>query len=175
MSTYPTLRLGVLQALAGLKASFDVDQEFLRKPDCPYDSDTVDLLERMFEPKTVEVIKEVAVTKPERGKVGRPKKAGELSEDDAAEVEEEAKTLLRELRGLGKGAEGELKTLDTGTKLQIFKTQAMLMEKLVSLRERFTNVRKVAHFQQTVMSILDELIEEDKRDEFLKRIEPFRE
>lgn len=174
MTTYPTLRLGVLQGLAGLKASFDADPDYLKHPDCPYDADTVKMLEELFEARVVEVIKEVQVERPERGKVGRPSKSGELADEDAGEVENEAVTLLRELRNLGKDADGELKNLDTGTRLQIIKTQAALMEKLVSIRERFTNVRKVSQFQQTVITILDDLVAEDNRDEFLKRIEPYR-
>lgn len=174
MSNYPTLRLGVLQAMSDLKTLVDADPEYLRKPDCPYDSATVELLERLFKPIEVEVIKEVVVDKPTRGKTGRPSTKNQLNDDDALEVEREAKELLKELRSLGRTNEGEMKQLDTTTKLTIIKTQTQLMEKLVSLRERFTNVRKVAEFQQTVMSILDELVDEDKREVFLERLEPFR-
>lgn len=174
MSHYPQLRLGVLQGIASLKAACDAEEGFLRKRECPYDNDTIALLEKLFEPKTVEVIKEVQVDKPQRGKVGRPSKKNELTDDDAVEIEEEAKELLKELRQLGRTAEGELKSLDTATKLQIIKTQSQLMEKLVSIRERFSNVRKVAAFQNTVITILDELVPEDMRDEFLKRLEPYR-
>lgn len=174
MANYPTLRLGVLQGLASLKASCDAEEGFLRKADCPYDNDTRDMLEKLFKPIEVEVIKEVHVEKPERGKTGRPSKKAELSEDDASELENEAKEMLKELRQLGKSAEGELKQLDTATKLSIIKTQTQLMEKLVSIRERFTGVRKVVEFQSTVIGILDDLVDEEKRDDFLKRLEPFR-
>lgn len=174
MSNYPTLRLGVLQAMSDLKALVDADPEYLRNPDCPYDSATVELLERLFKPIEIEVIKEVQVEKPSRGKVGRPSGKGQLTDEDAEEAEEEVKQMLKELRSLGRTNEGELKQLDTSTKLQIIKTQTALLEKLISIRERFTNVRQVAHFQQTIMGILDDLIEDEKRDEFLTRLEPFR-
>lgn len=174
MSNYPTLRLGVLQAMSDLKANVDADPEYLRQPECPYDSATVELLERLFKPIEIEVIKEVVVDKPQRGKVGRPSKKTELTDEDAVEAEEEAKELLKELRSLGRTNEGELKQLDTATKLSIIKTQTQLLEKLISIRERFTNVRKVAQFQQTVMSILDDLVDEAKIEIFLERLEPFR-
>lgn len=174
MSNYPTLRLGVLQAMSDLKALVDADPEYLRKPECPYDRGTVELLERLFKPIEIEVRVEVPVEKPSRGQVGRPSKKTELTDEDAEEAEEEVKTILRELRGMSRTNEGELKQLDTTTKLQIIKTQTTLLEKLITIRERFTNVRKVAQFQQTIMSILDELVDEDKRDEFLTRLEPFR-
>lgn len=171
--SYPTLRLGVLQGLAELKANFDADQEYLRKADCPYDNDTIAMLEKLFEPREIEVIKEVIVDKPERGKVGRPSTKKELSDDDAVELETEAKEMLTELRQLDKQDDGELKQLDTATRLSILKTRTQLMEKLVSIRERFTSVRKVIEFQRVVMNILEDLIEEDQRDEFLKRLEPY--
>lgn len=174
MTHYPTLRLGVLQGLAELKLHCDAVDGYLRKPDCPYDNDTIELLEKLFAAKEVEVIKEVAVEKPERGKVGRPSKKGEVTDDDALELENEAKTLLTELRQLGQTQDGEMKQLDTATRLQIIKTQTQLMEKLVSIRERFSSVRKVASFQATVVSILDDLVSEENRDVFLKRLEEYR-
>lgn len=171
MSNYPTLRLGVLQSIASLKAACDAEDGFLRKPDCPYDIDTIKLLEELFRGKTVEVIKEVVVA--ERKGVGRPKE-GKLSDDDAEEVEGEARGLLAELNKMGLTAEGDMKEFDTKTKLDIIKVKTSLLEKLVSIRERFSNVRKVSAFQNTVISILDDLVAEDSRDEFMKRLEPYR-
>jgi hypothetical protein len=171
--SYPTLRLGVLQGLAELKANCDADQSYLRKTECPYDIDTIKMIEKLFKPIEIEVIKEVVVDKPSRGQVGRPSKGRELNDDDAAEVEQEAREMLTELRQLDKQADGEMKQLDTATRLSILKTRAQLMEKLVSIRERFTSVRKVIEFQKVVVSILDDIVEEDKRDEFLKRLEQY--
>jgi hypothetical protein len=73
-----------------IEGAFDADQTYLRKPDCPYDNDTIDLLEKLFKAREIEVIKEVVVDKPERGKVGRPSSKKELNDDDAAELEAEA-------------------------------------------------------------------------------------
>jgi hypothetical protein len=169
--SYPTLRLGVLQGLATLKVACDAEQGYLRRPDCPYDNDTIELLEKLFKPVEVEVIVEKIVEKPSRGKVGRPSKKNELSEDDANELEIEAKEMLTELRNMAKTEEGDLKQLDTGTRLSILKTRTQLLEKLVSIRERFTSARKVIEFRSTVMGILEDLVPEEKRDEFLKRLE----
>jgi hypothetical protein len=122
----------------------------------------------------IEVIKEVIVDKPQRGQVGRPTGKKELNDDDAEELEAEAREMLKELREMAKDDDGALKSLDTGTKLQILKTRTTLMEKLVSIRERWTSARKVAEFQQIVIGILDDLVAEEKRDEFLARLEPHR-
>lgn len=174
MSKYPTLRLGVLQGFAELKAACDAEPGFLRKRDCPYDNDTINLLEKLFKPVEIEVIKEVTVEKPERGKVGRPSKKKELNDDEATELENEAREMLTELRKMALTEDGDVKQLDTATKLSILKTRATLMEKLVTIRERFTSSRKIAEFQETVMTILDDLVDEDKRGEMLKRLEIYR-
>jgi hypothetical protein len=173
MSNFPTLRFGVLQGIAELKAACDAEEGYLRRKDCPYDNDTIALLEKLFEPKEIERIVEVQVEKPERGKVGRPSNKKELTDDDAAELETEAREMLAELRNMAKTEDGELKQMDTATKLTILKTRASLMEKLVSIRERFASSRKVMEFQQTVIGILDDLVAEERRDEFLKRLEPY--
>lgn len=174
MNNYPTLRLGVLHGLAGLKSAMDAEEGYLRRQECPYDEDTVKMLEELFKPREIEVIKEVPVRdEPGRKKVGRPSDKASLNDEDAAEVEEEARAMLKDLREMGKGP-GELPPMDTQTRLQIIKVQTQLMEKLVSIRERFSNVRKVAQFQATVIQILDELIDEDDREVFLQKLEPFR-
>lgn len=172
-NTYPTLRLGVLQGIASLKALCDAEPGYLRKPACPYDNDTVKLLERLFKPVEVVVEKEVYLEKPARGKVGRPKKDKELSDEETAELEDESKELLKELRQLDKTLDGEIKQLDTKTKLDIIKVRANLLEKLLSIRERFTSARKVAEFQSIVIGILDDIVPEAMRDEMLKRLEEY--
>lgn len=171
---YPTLRLGVLQGLATLKVQCDAEEGFLRKAECPYDNDTVELLEKLFAPKEIERLVEVEIDKPSRGKTGRPTTKTELSDDDAAEMENEAKQLLNDLRGLDKTLDGEMKTLDTKTKLDIIKAKTTLLEKLVTIRERFTNARRVIDFEKTIIGILDDLVAEEQRDEFVKRLEKLR-
>jgi hypothetical protein len=174
MDNYPTLRLGVLQGIIELKAKHDADQGYLRKRDCPYDNDTIMVLEKLFKVKTVEVIKEVEVTKPEKGKVGRPTKKKELTDDESSEIEIEAREMLKELREMAKTESGEMKQMDTATKLSIIKTRTTLMEKLVTIRERFTSSRVVQQFMHTVMEMLEELVPEERRAEMLEKLEPYR-
>lgn len=168
--SYPTLRLGVLQGIVELKAACDADPDHLRRADCPYDKDTIKVLAKLFKPVEIERIVEKIVEKPSKGAVGRPSGKRDLTDEDEAELEAEAREMLKELREMAKTEDGELRQMDTATKLTIIKTRTTLMEKLISIRERFTNSRKVVEFQQTVISILDDLVHEDKRDEFLARL-----
>ena len=166
MTTYPTLRIGVLQALVELRGQYEHNDKFFEATDCPYDKETVAALKQIFKTRVVEkeVIKEITV----------PVSSGSdaaMTLTDQEEVAESAKELLTQLKELGEGERG----LDTQTKIQIIKTKATLIEQLLKLRERWLNVKRMSQFQTVVISILDDLVEEDDRNEFLKRIEPYRE
>jgi len=176
MQNYPTLRIAQLQSLISLKQSIEADPLMLRKTDCPYDNDLIDVLEELFKTKVIKERVEVPVEviHTPRAPAGRKKKAGELTDSDAEEVETQALELLVELKKLGKSAGSEESTLETSEKLNIIKVQTTLMEKLINIRERFSNVKKMSQFQETVIKILDDLIGEDGRAEFLRRLEPYR-
>lgn len=167
MTTFPTLRLGVLQSLIELQAQFHHDPKLFDQKECPYDRETTDVLRRIFAVKTVERVVEKEVIR----EVGRTPAPVRLNSAQQEEVEQTALDLLNELKKLGNGETG----LDTSTKIQIIKTKATLVEQLLKMRERFMNVKRVATFQTVVIAILDDLLDEDRRQEFLKRVEPYRE
>lgn len=167
MTAFPTLRLGVLQSMIELQAQFHHDPQLFDQKECPYDRETTEVLRRIFAVKTVEkeVIREVV------REVGRTPAPAKLNSAQQEEVEQTALDLLDELKKLGNGETG----LDTQTKIQIIKTKATLIEQLLKMRERFMNVKRVATFQTVVIAILDDLLDEDRRQDFLRRVEPYRE
>lgn len=167
MNTYPTLRLGVLQAIAELKDLPDA----LTRPDCPYDRETIEVLEKIFKVREVEKIVEKIVEVSVAATRGRPSGDTKLSIEAQEDVADSATELLGQLKALGEGEKG----LDTQTKIQIIKTKATLIEQLLKLRERWNNVKRISLFQAVVISILDDLVTEADRQEFLKRVEPYRE
>jgi hypothetical protein len=169
---YPTLRLGLLQGMVQLKENVDANPDFLKSSDCPYDPETVGILTKIFASKIVEktITRGADPENDEKRGRGRPSKAQQLSGDDADELENTAKELLTQLKKLGDGE----KTLDTGARIQIIKTKATLIEQLLKMRERMMNVKRMATFQAVVIGILDDLVGEDGREAFLKRISPYR-
>jgi len=100
------------------------------------------------------------------GKRGPKDKAGGVDVNEVAREIEEIRQELRQLKIDGKA-------LQTADKIQLIKLRAQLVEKLVTLAERTTNVKKMSVFMSTVMTILDDLLENDARQEFMRRIEPF--
>lgn len=166
---FPTLRIGVLQSLKELKEQFAADDSIFEQTGCPYDRETVEILKSILQ-VTVRVETVEKLVQPE---IAIAKRGG-LTDEDVGIVEEELRTCLSELRSLGKEVEGVAR-VDEDTHLKIIKAKASLIEQIVKLRERVMNVRRQAEFEGTVMGILEELVGEDDRTEFLRRLAPFRE
>jgi hypothetical protein len=169
MSNFPPLRIGLLQGMVTLKESFDADPSHLDA--APYDDQTKGLLRTMFAPKVVEkeVIKIVEKEAPKAGR-GRPSKDVKLNADDQEKVQKGIQTLMKELEALGVGES----TLDTNARIQIIKTKAGLHRELLQMQERVFNIKTVSQFQEVVIAILEDLIDEKDREIFLARIAPYR-
>lgn len=171
---YPPLRIGLLHALLQLKERFDADETILEGS--PYDPETVALLRDLFKAKVVEKRVEVEVqTKVKAGR-GRPTKDVALSAEDQEKLRGTIQDLIKELEELGDGSgEGEGgKNLPTGERIQIIKTKGGLLDQLLKQQERVFNIKRMSEFQEVVIAILDDLVSEEDREIFLKRLEPYR-
>lgn len=167
MSTHPTLRLGLLQTMLDLKRTYAADDALFEQSDCPYDHETKQVLKEILDisVQTVEVVKLVHA-EPKAGKKGG------ITDEDVGVVEEELRLCLTEIRTLNKETEGVAK-VDDETLLKVIKAKAGLIEQIVKLRERVMNVRRQSEYESVVMGILEELVNEDDRAEFLRRLEPY--
>lgn len=170
---FPPLRIGLLQALMQLKERVDADETALEG--APYDNETVSVLRRLFAPKIVEKKVEVEVIREAKTGRGRPTKDVALSAEDQDKLRTEIKSLMDELNKLGSGGgEDGTVVLETGERIQIVKVKASLLDQLLKMQERVFNIKRMSQFQEVVISILDDLVTEDDRETFLKRIEPYR-
>ena len=169
---YPTLRIGVLRALQTLKQHYLADPEIFDRPDCPYDIDVRKVLKEILE---IEVrVEERVVEKRVVNDGGeRRKKAPGLNEEDQEKIATELAELLEQLKDMEEG-EGE-KELDQTARLAVFKLKTTIIEKIINLRERVLNVKRIAQFEAVVIGVLDDLVSEDDREVFLDRIAPYRE
>lgn len=176
---YPKIDLTTVAALRTLHQQFKLHDGYLENPDCPYDKDTAQTLAKIMSPEVVEVEKvvekvverksKIAERAAEGGGVGPKKIKLKTSGVDQDGVSQEIQDLRKELQQLKIDSKG----LQTSDKIQIIKTRAGLVEKLVAMDERIHNLKRHSLFQSTVMAILDDLIDEERRKEFLKRIQPF--
>lgn len=170
--TYPTLRPAVIQPLLDLKTAFHDNADVLGA-DCPYDNDTIELLQSLFAVVTLEAeIREVEIAPPDRGGAGRPLGGHVLKKlrtESADAVEAELITVRKDLEALREGA----KKLAPNDQIAIIKASVGLIEKLSVLAERQFNIKRMAQFQTVVLSILDDLLGPDDRAVFLARMAPF--
>lgn len=167
MQTFPTLRLAVVQGMLDLKRQYDADPSFLKATDCPYDSETVEMLEQIFASRIVEVEKIVTVTV--EAPADKEARRERLTDEEQDLVDKTVGDMLKELNKLGDGELG----LDTQTRVQIIKAKATLIDQMLKMHERVMNVKRIANFQSVVISILDDLVTDADRDVFLKRLEPY--
>lgn len=168
-TAFPTLRLGVLQSLRDLKQAYASDDKLFEHNDCPYDFETVSVLKEILDVSVrVEVVEKLV-----HAEVSRDARGG-LTDDDIGIVEDELRLCLDELRNINKEREG-VSRMDDETLLKIIKAKATLVEQIVKLRERVMNVRRQSAFEATIISLLEDLVSEDDRTEFLRRLAPYRE
>lgn len=165
MTSYPPLRLAVLTGLLSIKENLGM----LDDADSPYDAETTEVLKKLLAPSVVEKIveKEVPV-EPKAGR-GRPSKDVRLSEEDQQTLTKEIHDLVKALNTMGTG-EG----LETRERIQITKTKASLLDQLLKMRERNTTASRVEEFMEVTIKILEDFATEENREQFLKRLEPYR-
>jgi len=180
MSYYPAITSGPLMALSTIKQQLDLDAGYLDRDDCMYDEQTKEDIRKLLAPTIIEVPKieyvekiverkvEVAAEASKGGGQRGPKAKGNAAAN-ADVIDKELMEVLADLRSLKLNS----KTLLPKDKLDIMKVQATLLERFINSQEKNTNIKKMSLFMSTVMGILDDLMPEDTRQLFMKRLQPF--
>lgn len=158
---YPSLDINTLMTLATVKEQISANPDYLKNS--PYGADIRAAIITLLPIDDQTVVSRTSG--PRRGGKGK----NEITEDQAAMIEQEAMNLLKELQDLKPGAG---KGLDHDTKIAIIKAKTALIEKIIGVQERFYNVRKVSGFMKTVLAILEKL-DPDQRSDFGKELEPY--
>jgi len=175
-SFYPQFDSRALRALATIKTILISTPDYLESDGCPYDVEDRKLIKQLLAKEVIEVEKIVHIerqpTLAERaaeggGKRG-PRDAGAKT-GDIDRVSVELQAIMDDLRNLKLNA----KDLKPADKIQVIKTQAALLEKMITMTERATNIKKVSNFMSIVMGILDDAMTDEQRQIFMKRLEPF--
>jgi hypothetical protein len=175
---YPQINLGALAGVAAIKQQIEAREDYLTADDCPYDQDTRDQLTKLLAPKIVEVPVEKIVERIVEKKVEVVSKAAEGAGKRGPKVKGSGVDMdgvakeVQDIRDELKQLKLDSKALQTADKIQIIKTRATLVEKLIGMDEKANNQRKVGTFMSTVLTILDDLMPEEGRQEFMKRLEP---
>lgn len=121
---------------------------------CPYDLKDIDLLKRMsgMAPAWMQ-------DDPEEEDFDDGDKWGKLERQTKRLFD----ALLAEQQSLG--------TKDNAEKMSFFRTATSLLEKLVGIQERAANLRQIHQFHNTVMQIMDDVLDEGQRTEVRRRLQ----
>lgn len=139
-----------------------VDPSLLDPATSPYDDDVTKRVAKLLQ---VSVIQTESVDK-EKNPVGRPSQKTVLP---ISEVEAEVDEIRKEIAQLKVDAKG----LETKDRIDIIKTRAALVEKIIGMKERITNIKQQRAFITDVMMLLEDVMEQSQREEFIKRLQPY--
>lgn len=162
---YPPLDLDqLMSAIFVIEASVD-DVNYLDPATCPYDAE---IRKRLNKLSLWITSNQAAAPKPaiEPAPVGRPRSGPVLPVE---EIEKEMDEIRKEIGQL----KLDSKDLETADRIQIIKTRAALVEKIIAMKERTNNLKKQAAFVSNVIGIMEDILEQPQRDEMIKRLEPY--
>lgn len=153
---YPQIDLDQLLPIKVVLTSISDDPLWLERPECPYDKDTREALWTMwltFRAKPSKKTETISVVKTD--------------EDKWTDVANELNTLFEDL----KNAASETEALpDLKEKLNYFRVATSLIEKIVGLGERASNVREVSAFQAKVLAVFDEVLTPEQRTRAMEKL-----
>lgn len=145
--SYPTVTDAHLVPFRALELQLKEHPDLLDRGDCPYPPHIRTFLRRLT------------------GDATAPRVEAMEDEDLEAQITE----LYRELRILG----SQVNTADAKDKVSVIKQSVELLGKLVSFRERISNVREMNKFQKAVLDVLETVISPDQRANFIEKLGKF--
>ena len=163
MDKYPTISLTELEKFKSILGYAADDPKYLDGRICPYDAATRRILKEMLPKATPADLGKAGV---ERGQVGAPRKVPLLP---VSELEKEFNDLREEIKSLKADAKG----LEPNERIQVVKTHAALVEKILSMKERITSVKKTQAFKATVIQIMSDELPQEARLRVLEKLEPY--
>lgn len=90
----------------------------------------------------------------------------DLGEDTWGTLEDQTQKLFRSLLAEQKN----LNVKDNAEKMAFFRTATSLLDKLVGIRERAANLKQISVFYDTIMQIMDDVLEAGQRTEVMDRL-----
>lgn len=161
--SYPTIKATDLPKLVSIVEQAAADPKYLDPASCPYDEKSINNIKRILE--VCSTIGQYAVERgpPARGKVGRPTKGPSIPID---EVEREVDEIRKELADLK--VDGQ--TMETSDRIQVIKTRAALIERVIGMKERIADVKRYHSFVQTVIGIMEQHLSPKERETVLEEL-----
>ena len=133
MSFYPRLSEDTASALRVVIEFSQADPSYLTHPDCPYGPEMMTLLRQLM----------VESAPPVRSEV----------DWESIDIEDQIQRVFQDLEDMSV----IIINAEPNEKLAYFKTKAALLEKLIGMQERVTNLKAMAEFRSRVMDGLQRI------------------
>lgn len=93
----------------------------------------------------------------------------ENADDEPEVLDRQIQKVLNKMDAM----ENQLASLEPNEKLAFFKTRTALLEKLITLREKVTNLREMSEFKGTVVKGLEDICTREQILQFMERIKGY--
>ncbi len=167
MANYPTISVSALNNLKIIVDNARDDPSYLDGRRAPYDKPTRELLKSLIADPIL------IATLPDEKPQGQQKRGAKKKQPNPRieALDAEFKELRQEIKSLKADAAG----LESHDRIQIVKTRAALVEKMLTMEERINNLKKMDKFIATVIQLMDDELPQDVRMNILEKLEPFAE
>jgi hypothetical protein len=145
---YPAIDEAYFVPLNALKAQLEKTPELLTSSDCPYS------------PAVRRLVAEFV------GGLARSAAVEGLDLDNIDTLEGEIGQLYKDVKTLANGLQG---STDKDV-VQLYRTTASLLEKLLNMRGEVLNMKNMQDFKKRVIDVLDNLITPEQRAEFIEKL-----
>ena len=163
---YPTISINELEKLKVILTNAGDDAKYLDGRICPYDKPTRELLKSLIPDPIVQAT--LGEAGEDRAQVGRPRKQALLP---MSELEKEFNELRTEIQQLKTDAAG----LEPNEKIQVVKTRAALIEKILAMKERITNINRMHKFTALVIQTMEDELPQESRLRVIAKFDEFKE
>lgn len=160
MTFFPPLPDDLDWSLNLIRTHLKENPDYLLDPDCPY-------------PEALRTVLEDLMGENEppagAGGVAGGWDDGEMVPEGEAKwdwLERESASLLRELTEAKNG----LDVRDNAEKMAYFRVATALLEKIVAIQERVLNLKHIGRFHQTVLGVMEDVLEPDQRTTVMERL-----
>jgi len=149
-SYYPQLPEGAAEGVELILRALSEDPEYLQDPDCPYSLADIESLQRIAG----------------LDQLWMDDEDDEEDGDQWARLERDTKRIFKSLMA----EQQSLGNKDNAEKMAFFRTATSLLDKLVGIQERAANLRQIHKFHDTVMTIMEDVLEAGQRTEVMDRL-----
>ncbi|ASV43957.1 hypothetical protein [Pseudoalteromonas phage KB12-38] len=168
---YPTFTPKAQDSLILLQQILLKNPDALTSPDCPYPKKLKDALN---------IILVIGATRSDPEKVQQLLNAQTPNEDANAKAEQDEALLDEEINidkeskrlyNKIKGKMDNLERMETSEQLQLFRTATTLLEKLLNVNERASNIEKFENFKRFIIEAMDRYLTPAQKTEFVDLID----